>query len=77
MVSKQLAKFITGNRSLLHLDLSDTGLTQLILVRLGNAINASPSLLAIHLSGNPGVLDEPVKKLASKIGATYEKAICK
>ena len=48
-----------------------------MLVRLGNAINASPSLLAIHLSGNPGVLDEPVKKLASKIGATYEKAICK
>ena len=76
-VGKFLAKFISCNRSLLHLDLSDTGITSLMLVRLGNAINASPSLLAIHLSGNPGVLEDPVQKLAAKINATHEKAVDK
>ena len=76
-VGKLLAKFISCNRSLLHLDLSDTGITSLMLVRLGNAINASPSLLAIHLSGNPGVLEDPVEKLAAKLNATHEKAVDK
>ena len=74
-MSKLLEKFISHNRSLLHIDLSDTGLTHFMLLRLGNAMNISPSLLAIHLSGNPGITEAQVKRLAAKINATYESPI--
>ena len=74
-MSKLLEKFISHNRSLLHIDLSDTGLTHFMLLRLGNAMNISPSLLAIHLSGNPGITETQVKRLAAKINATYESPI--
>ena len=46
-----------------------------MLKHLGKAINTSASLLSIHLSGNPGVRDEPVKKLAAIISATHEKQL--
>lgn len=74
-VASYLQKFISNSQNLIHLDLSDTGLTAKMLKRIGQAINSSASLLSIHLSGNPGVTREHTEKLRSTIAATYETAL--
>lgn len=48
----QLCKFIKRNKSLLHLDLSHTGLSEKQLWHFGAALRRSKSLRALHLTGN-------------------------
>ena len=60
-----------------HLNLSDTGLTENILLLLSKTIKVSNSLLSIHLSGNPGVKDHIMQKLQGKLKATHETPLLK
>jgi hypothetical protein len=60
-----------------HVDLSDTGLTEGILLRLSKTIKVSISLLSIHLSGNPGLKDGITRKIQGKLKATYEAPLLK
>ena len=53
-----LGKQIKFNPNLAHLDLSSTGLTKYIIHGLGKTLRRSRSLLAIHLSENPGLTNE-------------------
>eukprot|EP00347_Sterkiella_histriomuscorum_P014450 403360819 len=53
-----LSNFIKYNKNLLHLDISNTGMTQPMLWSLGTALRRSRSLVSIHLSGNPGVTEQ-------------------
>jgi hypothetical protein len=48
-----------------------------ILSEISRAILGSTSLLAIHLSGNPGVDEKTTKKLISRLKATWELPIMK
>ena len=43
---------IKGNKSLLHLDMSNMGLSEMVLIRIVKALRTSESLLGLHLSGN-------------------------
>jgi hypothetical protein len=57
-VSLFLAKFIKRNKSLMHLDLTSTQMTEIMLWTVGKALSRAPSLQGIHLSGNPGITAE-------------------
>jgi len=50
-----LCEFIKHNPKLLHLDLSYTGLTKLMLIEFGPALRKSKSMITLHLTGNPGI----------------------
>jgi hypothetical protein len=39
----------------MHLDLTSSGLTELIIYEITKSMRRAKSLLAIHLSGNPGL----------------------
>jgi len=67
LIVQQLSKFIKYNKNLLHLDLSSTGLTENMLWQLGTALRRAKSLLAIHLSDNPGVTKVAKEYLFSRI----------
>ena len=48
---------------LVHVDLSDCGLTEGMLLELSKTIAQSQSLLTVHLSGNMGLKDEVIRKI--------------
>jgi Ran GTPase-activating protein (RanGAP) involved in mRNA processing and transport len=50
-----LQNFISQNTKLMHLDLSDTGLSEDMILEIVKAVNYSANLIALHLSGNPGL----------------------
>jgi hypothetical protein len=54
---------------LVHIDLTCTGLTDHVVYELGRAIRRSVSLMAIHLSGNPGLSTENKEYLHKRIHA--------
>ena len=53
-----LGSAIKHNKELLHLDLTSTELTSLVVREIGQHLRRSPSLLSIHLSDNPGLTEE-------------------
>jgi len=57
-VSLFLAKFIKRNKSLMHLDLTSTQMTEIMLCTFGKVLSRAPSLQGIHLSGNRGITAE-------------------
>lgn len=58
-----LTKLISKSEKLIHLDLSDCGLRDIVLLNLAKAFKKSLSLLSVHLGGNPGVRDPIVRKI--------------
>ena len=52
-----LSKFIKRNMRLIHVDLTNTGLSEKMLYAFGPALRRAKSLRSIHLSGNPGLSD--------------------
>ena len=57
---------------LFHLDLSECGLNEDIVLRLIKPVKNSVSLIGIHLSGNPGLTPKVEKRFLSSLEATYE-----
>lgn len=55
VVVEGLQNFISQNTKLMHLDLSDTGLSEDMILEIVKAVNYSANLIALHLSGNPGL----------------------
>ena len=58
-----LTKMINKSEKLLHLDLTDCGLRDNVLLNISKAFKKSLSLLSVHLGGNPGVKDHVVRKI--------------
>lgn len=58
-----LCKFIKYNPKLLHLDLTKTGLSHLMLLEFGPALRRAKSIISLHLSGNPGIDEEVTQAL--------------
>ena len=73
----EFLKSILASSALQHADLSDTGLTEAMILALSKTINKSTSLLSVHLSGNPGLKDHVIRKVQGKLKATYEEPLNK
>ena len=54
-IVRNLERFIKRNKQLLHLDLTQTNLTEFMLWKIGTALSRAKSLVALHLSGNQGI----------------------
>ena len=54
---------ITKSSAIQYLDFSDCGLTQSIIMRLVEDLDESHSLLSLHLSGNPGLIDPVIEDI--------------
>ena len=52
---------------MLHLDLSQTNLTEYMLWKIGSSLARAKSLVSIHLSGNQGITPSLKKHLFSRI----------
>ena len=55
LVISCLKNILVDNQQLTHLDISGTGLTQLIIESILPFVKDSPSLTSIHLSNNPAI----------------------
>lgn len=54
-VCESLVTLLTKNPKIVHVDFSETGLTQEIVRNLIKPIQSSQTLVGVHLSGNPGL----------------------
>jgi len=63
----KLTRFIKYNRNLPHLDLSYTGLNELVLRTIGVSLRRWKSILALYLSGNLGVTKDLKEYLHARI----------
>ena len=66
---------LSRNERLFHLDISECGLSADMLKEIAKAVSYAPSLLALHLSGNPGLSQETIEHLVLKLKATYEDTL--
>ena len=64
---ENLLKFLKNNNKLIHLDLGNIGLTKNMLKQFGPALRRAKSLIALHLSGNPGIDSELKSILFNRI----------
>ena len=61
-----ICTIIKYNPNLIHLDLSNTGLTEPMMWHFGQALRRAKSLRSIHLCGNVGITDELVEYLTKR-----------
>lgn len=66
-VIQNLQQLIKRNKKLQHLDLTGTGLTEFMMLKIGDAIARAKSLLSIHLCSNPGSTPRVKDFLANRI----------
>jgi hypothetical protein len=64
-----LGSLIKFNPKFIHFDLTSTGLNKFLIFELGKMLKRSRSLLAIHMSENPGLSEENVSYLRRRIVA--------
>ena len=76
LVCEKLEDLIKSS-TLQHLDFSDCGLTENMIMRVIRAISESSSILSAHLSGNPGLKDQVTTEIQDYLKATYEEPILK
>ena len=57
-IAQNLSKFMKYNQNLLHVDLSNTGLSKRMMMEFGGCLRKARSLICLHLSGNPGLIFE-------------------
>jgi hypothetical protein len=58
----------------MHLDLSDTGLSEDMILEIVKAVNYSANLISLHLSGNPGLTIQVESKIFEILNVTFEKS---
>jgi len=68
-----LQLMLSSNSNLMHLDLSECGLSADMLLEISRSIKFSMSLIAVHLSGNPGLTQYVKNKIIQRLSASYEK----
>lgn len=64
---KKITRLIKYNKSLLHLNLSHTGLTEHQVREIGTSLRRGRSILVLHLSGNPGVTEDIKSYLQERV----------
>jgi hypothetical protein len=68
-----LQLMLNKNHNLRHLNLSDTGLSANMILEVSKAIKANNSILAIHLSGNPGLTETVICRLTTRLVLNKER----
>ena len=63
---------MADNETLLHLDLSECGLSGDMILAIAKAVKHCISLVGIHFSGNPGLNQTVIENLLVRMEATYE-----
>ena len=72
-----LCRFIKYNPNLLHFDLAHTGLNEQMIWHFGNALKRAKSMVALHLSGNPGITDKLKDYLFKRVKCKQrEEVVC-
>lgn len=66
-LTENLLKFIKYNRHLIHLDLSHARLDEATVLAIGTALRRAKSLVAVHMTGNPGVTEAAAEFLHQRI----------
>lgn len=66
-LASRLTTFVKHNKNLVHLDLSHTGLPELVVRTIGISLRRARSIQALHLCGNPGVTQECIEFLATRV----------
>lgn len=64
---QNICTIIKRNKKLLHLDLSNTQLTEYMLWYIGKSLARAKSLISCHLSGNQGVTPTLMELLQTRI----------
>ena len=54
-VNEMLGKIIKHSKTIIHMNLTGTGLSSSVIYEMGNCLRRARSLLCLHLSGNPGL----------------------
>jgi hypothetical protein len=62
-----LGRLIKFNKKFVHFDLTSTGLTHFMIKSLAKQLRRSQALVAIHLSGNPGLAEDNIDFLRHRI----------
>ena len=73
-ICNYIVTFIQKNRQLLHLDLTQTKLSEKMLWDICCSITKSRTLVSLHVSENPGITDELKKKLQNESDAKSLKS---
>ena len=71
-VTRFLTQIISNSSQLMHLDLSNTGLSEKMMLKVIKAVKRSRSLMGVHLSGNEGMSEAFIAKGLNLIEATHE-----
>lgn len=66
-IVKGITDFIKYNQNLYHLNLSNTGLNDDLIKKIGVALRKARALVCIHLTGNPGISEYNVNFLHKRI----------
>lgn len=66
-VIQNLQQLIKRNKKLQHLDLTGTGLSEFMMLKIGDGIARAKSLLSIHLCSNPGSTPRVKDYLANRV----------
>lgn len=66
-IIKGITDFIKYNQNLYHLNLSNTGLNDDLIKKIGVALRKARALVCIHLTGNPGISEYNVNFLHKRI----------
>ena len=66
-IMENLCMFIKKNSNLLHLDLSHMSIHTEMIKEIGPAMTRAKSMIALHLSGNPGVTKDVKKYFRQRI----------
>ena len=62
-----LGKIIKHSKTIQHINLTGTGLSKGVILEMGNCLRRSRSVLCIHLSGNPGLSQDNMAFLNTRI----------
>ena len=66
-IVQSVCTMIKRNKALIHLDLSQTNLTEYMLWHIGKALSRARSVISVHLSGNQGITPTLLKQLHTRI----------
>lgn len=66
-VNEMLGKIIKHSKTIIHMNLTGTGLSSGVIYEMGNCLRRARSLLCLHLSGNPGLTQENFEYLGDRI----------
>ena len=76
LMAYHFSSLVRHNKKLQHLDMANTGLSEVFLFDMLPALRRTRSLLAFHVSTNPGITERLVEFYQEKLSIADEVAPC-